>query len=76
MAKRKKNKYVNLPEIDGKPKPGQYYYAVNSIKSNGSLVTKLEMKEIYNSRFSKDPAVIFYGPPNGSLIMAGPIGGE
>ena len=33
------------------------------------------MKKFFKTRFGYDPAEVFYGKPNGSLIYAGPITG-
>lgn len=71
---RKKNK-IELPPIDGKMQPGYIYMAINSVAGE-TVRTKEEVRKIYKQRFGENPSAVFFGKPKGSLIYAGPIGGE
>lgn len=68
----RKRKSIQLPEIEGTPKLGATYYTVETI-DNGEIVSKNSVRKKFENRFGYSPSNIFFGPPNGSLIYAGPL---
>lgn len=70
----RKNNKVELPQVEDRPRLGFLYMAINTLDGNGQITTKDQAAAHYKSIHAKDPEVIFYGPPNGSLIYMGPVG--
>ena len=61
---------TKLPEIDDKPVPGAVYISCSWKAGKQSLTN--HFIELYNA----DPAQVFFGKPNGSVLYAGPVPGS
>jgi len=70
--KESKVKKVPFPAVEKIPTEGKYL-TKNSRINPKILIEKVEMKEYFVQRFGYEPEEIFFGPPNGSLIYAGPL---
>jgi len=68
----KKQQIKSYP-ITGACKPGRLYLAVNALLPGGGRLPVEKMENIFKKRFGYNPAAVFYGKPNGSLIYAGPV---
>ena len=64
-----KDKFI-LPGVEDQPGPGTTYRVYSS-----KYMTKEDVKKYYKRRYGIDPAVVFFGPPKGSMIYAGPVPG-
>ena len=70
----RKPKSIPLPEVEAIPILGGLYMTFNSRVSPDELMTKERAADIFKEIHGADPETVFYGPPNGSLLYAGPVG--
>ena len=69
MSKRIKIKY---PQVEKKPEIG-LLYLTKAAREAEAIISKETMTAAFISRFDQVPEEVFFGPPNGTVIYAGPI---
>lgn len=69
----RKPKQIKLPQVESKPIMGGIYMTFNSRLNPRTLMTKDQAADKFKEVHNRDPEAVFYGPPNGSLLYAGPV---
>lgn len=59
------------PAADGKLKIDVTYLAFSSRYTN-----KDQARQKFHRRYGRNPEIVFFGPPNGSTVYAGPVPGS